>query len=121
MSQCKHRQQRSIPGFIAEVILEFTACQLRTGGRFGGDETCFLSFKDGMAHEWECDTAEIGTAAKARDNRVGIFTGHFHLFLGFQSDYSLMQGDVAQYGAECIFTVGSGACQFDSLGNSRTQ
>ena len=74
-----------------------------------------------MAHEWECDTAEIGTAAKARDNRVGIFTGHFHLFLGFQPDDGLMQGDVAQYRPERVFAIRGRACQFDGFRDGRTQ
>ena len=74
-----------------------------------------------MAHKWECDASEVGTASEAGNDHIGIFTGHFHLFFGFQADYSLVQSDVAQYGTECILTVGCGSCQLDSLGNGRAQ
>ena len=50
-----------------------------------------------MAHERETDAAEVGAASETADDDVRIFTRHFHLFLGFQADDGLMQGDVAQY------------------------
>lgn len=81
----------------------------------------FFAFEDGVAHEWECDASEVGTASEAGNDHIGIFAGHLHLFFGFQADYSLVQSDVAQYGTECILTVGCGSCQLDGLGNGRAQ
>ena len=61
-----------------------------------------------MAHERETDAAEVGTAAETADDDVWIFTRHFHLFLGFQPDDGLVQGDVAQYATRaCICSSGS--------------
>ena len=74
-----------------------------------------------MAHEGEGDTAKVGTSSEAGDDGVGIFTRHFHLLFGFQSDDGLVQGHVAQYGAEGIFAVGSGLCQLYGFGNGCSQ
>ena len=74
-----------------------------------------------MAHEGEGDTTKVGTSSEASDDGVGVFTRHFHLLFGFQSDDGLMQGHVAQYGAEGICAVGSGLCQLYGFGNGCSQ
>lgn len=40
----------------------------------------FFAFEDGVAHKWECDASEVGTAAEAGNDHIGIFAGHLHLF-----------------------------------------
>lgn len=47
--------------------------------------------EDVVAHEGEGDTAKVGTSSEAGDDGVGIFTRHFHLLFGFQSDDGLVQ------------------------------
>ena len=100
-------RDRSIPGFITEVILELTTCQFRTRSRFGSNETSLFSFLYGVAHERERDTSEVGTTSETTDHDIRILACHFHLFFSFQSDNSLVESHVAKYGTERIFTVRS--------------
>lgn len=85
VSQGEHRQEGSVARFVSEVVLEMSARQFWARCRFGCDVTCLFPFLDAMAHERETDAAEVGTAAETADDDVRIFTGHFHLFLGFQA------------------------------------
>ena len=121
MSQGEHRQQRGIACLIAKVVLELAACQFRTRGGLGCNETGLLAFEDVVPHEGEGDAAEVGTTAKAANHHIGIFACHRHLLFCLQADNRLMQGDVAQHGAEGVFAVRRGACQFDGFGDCRTQ
>ena len=52
---------------------------------------------DVMAHEGECYTSEVATAAKASNNSIGIFTSHLHLLFSLQTDDSLVQTNVVEY------------------------
>ena len=121
MSEREHGQQRRIACLISKVILELAACQLRAGCRFRSDKTGLLSFQDIVTHEGEGDAAEVGTSAEATDHHIGILTCQLHLLLGFQTDDSLMQGDMAQDGTERVFAVGCHACQLDGFGDGSTQ
>ena len=121
VSQGVHREQRSVTGFVGKVIMEFTTGELRARSRFGCDEACLAAFLDGVAHEREADTTEVGTATEATDNDVRIFASHLHLLFGFEADNRLVKGNVAQYRAEGIFTVRCGTGQFDSFRNGCTE
>ena len=121
VSQCEHGQQGCVACFVAIVVAELSACQLGAGGGFGGDVACLSAVEDGVAHEGEGDAAEIGASAEAGDDHVGVFAGQGHLFFGFEADDGLVQGDVAQDGAEGVFAVGGGAGQFDGFGDGGAQ
>src|SRR5574344_2399400 len=115
VAQCVHRQQRSISGFITEVVFELTSCQFRTTLRFGSDKLSLFAIENVMTHERESNAAEVGTAPEAGDDHIRIFAGHLHLFFSLKTDDSLMKGDMTQNRTQCIFTVRCRGSQFDSL------
>lgn len=117
VAECEHGQQRGVAGFVAVVVSEDAACQFGARVRFGGDEAGMSFAGEIVAHKWETDSAKIRAAAEAGDYDVGIFAGLRHLFLGLQADDGLMEGYMAENGAEGVFAVGSGASQFNGFGN----
>ena len=112
-----HRQQRCIACLVAEVVAELAAGELRAAVRLGSDELDVLALEDLVAHEWEGNAAEVGTAAEAGNHYIGELTCHLHLLLSLKADDGLVEADVVQHGAEGVFTVRSGGGQLDSLGN----
>ena len=68
-----------------------------------------------MTHEWEGDATEVAAAAEAGNHHVGIFASHLHLLLSLQTDDGLVQTHVVQHRTECVFAVGCGGGEFDSL------
>ena len=44
-----------------------------------------------MTHEWEGDAAEVATASETGNDNIGIFSSHFHLLLGFETDNGLVE------------------------------
>ena len=73
-----------------------------------------------MTQEGESESAEVTTTTKTSDDRIGIFAGFLHLFLGFKTNNGLMERDMVEHRSQGIFAVGSSGSQFDSLGDSRS-
>ena len=91
MSQRVHRQQWRIASLVAKVVLKLTTCQFRTRIRLCSDEARLLAILDVVTHEWESDTAEVGSTTEASNHHVWIFTCHLHLLLSLKADDRLMQ------------------------------
>ena len=101
-----HRNKRSITGLIAEIVLQHTACQFRTRRRLCCNKTRGALSRKVMAHEREGYARKVRAAAEASDNNVGILSGHLHLFLSLQADYSLVECHMIEHRAEHILAVG---------------
>ena len=115
MTQRVHREQRGVTCLVAEVVAELTTGEFRTTVGLGCDELRVTLTTQVMTHEGEGDTTEVGTATEAADHDIGIFACHLHLLLSLQADDGLVKTYVIQYGAECVFTVRCGSCQFYCL------
>ncbi len=111
-----HWEERGVACDISEVVLEYAVCEFRAACGFCGYETDFLSVFNCVAHEGERDSAEVGATAEAGDYYVGVFASHFHLFFSFEADDCLVECDVAEDGAECVFAVGCGHGEFYGFG-----
>ena len=74
-----------------------------------------------MTHEGEGDTAKVGASSEAGDDRIGIFAGHLHLFLGLQTDDGLMQCHVVEHTSQRVLAVGRGGGEFYGLGDGCAQ
>ena len=121
MSQREHGDKRRVSGFVAKVILEDTAGELGAGGRLGRNDAEILPFFQLVAQEGEGDAREVRTATEAGDNHIGIFSGHFHLLFGFESDDRLMQHHMVEHTAQRIFAVGRLHGQFHGFGDGGSQ
>ena len=121
VAEGEHREERRVARLVAVVVLEVSAGQFRAGCRFGRHVARLAPFLDGVAHEGEADAAEVGAAAEASDDDIGVFAGHFHLFFRLEADDGLVQGDVAHDGAERVFAVWCFARQFHGFRDGRAQ
>ena len=116
MAEGVHGEEGGVACDIAEVVLEYAVCEFGAACGFGGYETDFLAVFNCVAHEGEGYAAEVGAAAEACYYDIGVFARHFHLFLGFKAYDGLVERDVAEYGAESVFAVGSGHGELDGFG-----
>ena len=98
-SQCVHFCQRTDHTSITEVIHVPASCEARTGCRFYGNEMIVSFSAELLAHEWRNQTSQIGTAAGAADNDIGIFPDFFHGNFGFQADDRLVQQHLVHHRA----------------------
>ncbi|MPN51620.1 hypothetical protein SDC9_199268 [bioreactor metagenome] len=91
MSERVHRDKGGKPCFITEIVFKSFAGEFRARSRFCSNKPClFVPFYN-VAQERERNPREIGTSSKTTDNNIGIFTGHLHLFFGFQANNRLVQ------------------------------
>ena len=70
-----------------------------------------------MPHERISDAAEVGTTSKTSDYHIRILACHLHLLLGLKADNGLVETYMIEDRTKGIFTIRSGHCQLDSLGN----
>src|SRR5574344_482785 len=91
MSKGVHWQKRCITSLISEIIFKLTSRQLRTAFWFGCNKlSCFAIFYI-MTHKRKSDTTKVTSTSKTSNNGIRIFTSHFHLLFGFQTNYRLME------------------------------
>lgn len=122
MAEGVHRQERSVSGFVAEIVLELSAGQLRAGRRLGRDEAHLLrALLKLMAEERIGYSAEIRTSSEAGNDHVRLLSGELHLFFGLETDDGLMQADMIEHGTEGIFAIRGSSGQFDGLGDGTAQ
>ena len=116
-----HFCQRTDLSCVTEVIGEFTSCQARAGSRLHSDEAVVGFASELFAHEGGDQTAEVGTAAGASDDHVGLDAELVKGRLCFQTDDGLMQKHLIEHAAEHIavaFLLGGG---FDGFGDGAAE
>ena len=75
VSQRVHRHQRRHPDGVAEVVGEPPAGQRRARGRLGRKEARVQALAQAAAHQRIGDPGEVGAAADATDDDVGVLAG----------------------------------------------
>ena len=115
MPQRIHGQERRITGFISEIILEFSAGELRTTFRLGSNKLRVAPVEQIMPHKGKSQTAEIAAATEASNHFVGIFARHLHLLFGFQTNDGLVQRYMVEHRTQSVFAVRRNRCQLDSF------
>ena len=116
-----HLCERSDLAGVAEVIGVFASGERRAGGRLNRNEVRVLLTADLIAHERGDKAAEVGAAAGAADDDVGVFVIHLHCRLGFNADYALMQQHLVEHRAEHVAAVVGGDGGFDCFGDSAAE
>ena len=96
MTERVHRHHRRQALRVAEVVGVLALRQRWAGCRLGSDEARRCAVANVATYPRDCQTTEVGTAAEAGDNRVGLLTGHLHLQDRLLADDRLVQDHVAE-------------------------
>jgi hypothetical protein len=113
-----HLGQRGQMRGIAEVIGIRATGQGGTGRRFNRDDANLLPAAQLRADKGEGDAGEIGAAAGAGHDHIGIVVRPFPTAPSFQPDHRLMQQHMVQHRAKRVFGVVALDGDFHRLGNS---
>ena len=89
----------------------------RAGCRLDSDDLVVCFAAELLAHEGSDQAAEVGTAACAADDHVGLDAVFVKCGLGLETDDRLVQEHLVQHGAEHVAVAGVGDGDFDSFGN----
>ena len=100
---------------IAEVVSELTSCHGRTGSRLDRDELRRLLTFELVSHEGSHDAAEVGSAACASDNDIGILVDLLHLKLSLFTDDGLVKHYLVKNGTQYIAVTFRRCCNFNCL------
>ncbi len=76
-----------------------------------------VSPRSTRAHEREGKAGEVGAAADAADDHVGLLAGELHLQRRLLPDHGLVQQHVVQHGAERVVGVIARGGHLDGLGD----
>ena len=116
-SQRVHLGQRAHHTGVAEVISVDAACETRAGSRLNCDDLIVRFAAELLAHEGSDEAAEVGTAAGAADDHVGLDAILVEGRLGLKTDDGLVQKDLIEDGSEHIAVAGIGNCDFHCFGD----
>ena len=110
-----HLRERADHTGVAEVIREGTASEARAGRGLDSDDTVVVFAAEFLAHERSDQTAEVGAAAGAADDDVGLDAVLIERGLGLETDDGLVQEHLIQHAAQHIAVAGILDGDFDSL------
>ena len=102
-----HGHQRGHAGLVAEVVVE-PALGRSSGGRLDRDHPGVLRRPASSRQQREGEAAEVGPAADAGDQHVGLDLGPFELHLQLQADDGLVEQHVVEHAAERVVGVLAG-------------
>ncbi len=116
-AQCVHLRQRTYHTGIAEVISKCSACEARAGCRLNSDDSVICFTSEFLTHERSDQAAEVGSAACAADDDVGLYAELIKGSLRLQTDHRLVEKYLVQNGTEHIAVTFSSYSNFNSLGD----
>jgi hypothetical protein len=112
-----HLGERADHAGVAEVVGESAAREARAGRGLDGDEAVVLLAAELLAHERRDEAAEVGAAARAADDDVGLDAVFVHRDLGLEADDGLVQQHLVEHAAEHVAVAGRGDGRLDGLGD----
>ena len=117
MPERVHRQQRRHAHRVAEVVAVHAAGEGRAGGRLRGHEPGLLPVAQVRPHERGDDAGEVGPAADAPHDHVGVLAGLLHLRDRLLADHGLVQQHVVQHRSERVVGALVAGRHLDRLGD----
>ena len=102
---------------IAKIIGEATLGEAGAGCGFDGDYAGVALALDLASQVGHGQAGEVGAAAGAAQDDVGLVAGHRHLLDGLLADDGLVEEDVIQYAAQGVFGIGILGGHFDGFGD----
>ncbi len=120
VAQREHGEERCRLGDVSEVIGEGSPRHGRAGTGFRGDNLYLLAV-DLVPHEGKADPGEVASPARAADDHIGVDTYFRQLFLGLESDDSLVHADVVQNASQRILGVLARNGCLDGLADGDTE
>ena len=120
-AQRVHLRQRADHAGVAEVVGEFAAGEAGAGGRLHGDDAVIRLAPELFAHERRDQAAQIGAAAGAADDDVGLDAVLVQRCLGLQTDHRLMQQHLVEHAAQHVAIARRGGGLFHGLGDGAAQ
>ena len=92
-----HLDDRRHLAGVAEVVGVDAAGQARRRGRLGRDDAVVSLTAQLLADEGEGQAGEVGAAAGAGHDDIGLLAGHLHLLHGLLADDRLVQEHVVEH------------------------
>ena len=112
-----HLGQRADHAGVAEVISVDAASEARAGSGLDRDDLIVSFAAQFFAHKGSDQAAQVGAAAGAADDHVGLDAVFVQRGLGLKTDDGLMQEHLIENGAEHIAIAGIGDRDFHRLGD----
>ena len=100
-----HLHQRRHADRVAEIVGVFPLGEARARGGLDGDDARLLFLRQLVGRERERQPREVGAAARAADDHVGLVVGLLELLLGLQADDGLVHEHVIEHAAERVLGV----------------
>ena len=116
-AECVHLGERAYHTGVAEIVCVDTACEARAGGRLDSDDAVVRLAAELLAHERSDEAAEVGTAAGAADDHVGLDAVLVERCFGLETDDGLVQQDLIEDGSQNIAITGVGDRDFHGFGD----
>ena len=117
-----HRHQWREMAEVAEVVGVFAARQRRAGHGLDGDGAHLAALAQAVHEEGVGQAGDVGAAAAAADDDVGILVDLLHLLFGFEADDRLVQEHVVEHAAQSVARrLGVGQRVLDRLTDGATQ
>ena len=120
-AQGVHLGERAYHAGVAEVVGVDTAGEAGAGGRFHGDDAVIRLTAELFAHKRRDEASQVGAAAGAADDHVGLDPIFVQSSLGLQADDGLVKKDLVQDRAQHIAVAGVGDGNFHRLGDGAAQ
>ena len=106
---------------IAEVVGVLAAREGGAACGLDGEEVDVVFAFELLPHEGRDEAAQIGAAARAADDEIGLHAVFIERDLALLPDDGLMQQDVVEHGAQDIAAVGRLSRLFDGFGDGAAQ
>ena len=106
---------------VAEVILEHAAGQAGAGSRLYGDDAVVGLAPEHLAHEGRDQAAQIGAAAGAADDDIGLDAVLLQRGLGLKADDGLVQQHLIQHAAQHVAVALAGGGGLHGLADGAAQ
>ena len=120
-AQGVHLGQGADHAGVAEVIGVLAPGEAGAGGGFHGDDAVVGLTPELLTHEGGDEAAQVGAAAGAADDDVGLDVVLIQRGLGFQTDDGLVQQHLIEHAAQHIAVAGVLGGSFHGLGDGAAQ